>query len=166
MIKIGATAGTYDPVTNGHMELIKRAANLVDKLLVIISTGNSKTPLFTEQERYDLMAKEIQDYGIKNIKIPICKPNSVIEFMKENNVDTYFRGVRDKKDIDDENRIFKNNKDEFERNNIAVAHIRSQRDFRISSTEAKNRINKGEDINDIVSLNVVNALKEKYQKLM
>jgi len=162
-VKIGATSGTYDPVTNGHMDLIKKSANLCEKLLVIISTGRTKKTIFTEDERVNLLQNEIKKAGIKNAEVRICKPENIIQFMGEQKVGTFFRGVRNEVDIEFENNVlFEKYKDKFAEHNIGVAHIKSDPNLvDVSSTNAKKFINNELELSKIVSADVANALKSK-----
>ena len=59
--RIGIYPGTFDPVTNGHIDIIRRAARLVDRLLVAISVNAGKGPLFSVEERAALLKGEIAD---------------------------------------------------------------------------------------------------------
>ena len=59
-LRIGVYPGTFDPITNGHMDVIMRAARLVDRLVVGIARNAGKGPLFSTEERVDLVLSEIQ----------------------------------------------------------------------------------------------------------
>ena len=70
MKKIGIYPGTFDPITNGHVDVIKRSLKIVDRLIVAISSAHSKDYLFSEEERVSIVKKSL----FKDIKI---KPKSV-----------------------------------------------------------------------------------------
>src|SRR5262245_46046982 len=59
--RIGVYPGTFDPITNGHMEIIRRATLLVDRLVIAVSANAGKGPLFTVEERLALVSEEIAD---------------------------------------------------------------------------------------------------------
>ena len=61
MKRIGLYPGTFDPVTLGHMDIIRRGAKLVDKLVIGVTTNPSKSPLFTLDERLDMVRRECAD---------------------------------------------------------------------------------------------------------
>ncbi|MCM8527884.1 MAG: pantetheine-phosphate adenylyltransferase [Lentisphaeraceae bacterium] len=69
MKKKALYAGSFDPITNGHLDVIKRAANLFDSLTVLIARNAGKSPLFTEQERIDMVKKACT--GVKNLEVVI-----------------------------------------------------------------------------------------------
>jgi len=62
-MRIGVYPGTFDPVTLGHMDIIRRGAKLVDKLIIGVSTNPSKSPMFTLDERVRQVKRETEDLG-------------------------------------------------------------------------------------------------------
>jgi pantetheine-phosphate adenylyltransferase len=61
--RIGVYPGTFDPVTLGHMDIIRRGAKLVDKLVIGVTTNPSKSPMFTIEERMAMVRREVADIG-------------------------------------------------------------------------------------------------------
>ena len=59
-MKIGVYPGTFDPITNGHLDIIKRAHQLFDKLYIVVPVNIGKSALFTTEERVDLIMKLLQ----------------------------------------------------------------------------------------------------------
>ena len=68
-MRIGIYPGTFDPVTLGHADIIRRGAKLVDKLIIGVTTNPSKNPMFTPDERMDMMRGEIERLGLDNVEI-------------------------------------------------------------------------------------------------
>ncbi|MBV8972324.1 MAG: pantetheine-phosphate adenylyltransferase [Sphingomonadaceae bacterium] len=62
-MRIGVYPGTFDPVTLGHMDIIRRGAKLVDRLVIGVSTNASKSPMFTLDERVAMVRRETEDLG-------------------------------------------------------------------------------------------------------
>jgi pantetheine-phosphate adenylyltransferase len=62
-MRIGVYPGTFDPVTLGHMDIIRRGAKLVDKLVIGVTTNPSKSPMFTVEERMDTVRREVDGIG-------------------------------------------------------------------------------------------------------
>ncbi len=60
-MRIGVYPGTFDPITLGHMDIIRRAAHLVDRLVIGVTTNPSKSPMFTLDERLDMVRRETAD---------------------------------------------------------------------------------------------------------
>jgi pantetheine-phosphate adenylyltransferase len=67
--RIGLYPGTFDPCTLGHADIIRRGAKLVDRLVIGVTTNPSKNPMFTPDERMDMMKAEIDRLGLKNVEI-------------------------------------------------------------------------------------------------
>jgi pantetheine-phosphate adenylyltransferase len=61
MIRIGVYPGTFDPLTLGHMDIIRRGAKLVDRLVIGVTTNPSKSPMFSVAERMDAVRREVSD---------------------------------------------------------------------------------------------------------
>ncbi len=65
-LRVGLYPGTFDPVTNGHVDVIARAARLLDKLVIGVSVSSGKGPLFSLEERVELVTAEIDAIGARN----------------------------------------------------------------------------------------------------
>jgi pantetheine-phosphate adenylyltransferase len=62
-VRIGIYPGTFDPITRGHMDIIRRGAKLVDRLVIGVTTNPSKSPMFTLPERLAMVEREVADVG-------------------------------------------------------------------------------------------------------
>ncbi|MGB5483234.1 pantetheine-phosphate adenylyltransferase [Parasphingorhabdus sp.] len=62
-MRIGVYPGTFDPITLGHMDIIKRGMALVDKLVIGVTTNPSKSPMFSDEERLEMVRRETADLG-------------------------------------------------------------------------------------------------------
>ena len=67
--RIGLYPGTFDPVTLGHADIIRRGAKLVDRLVIGVTTNPSKDPMFTPDERVDMVRAEVARQGIGNVEV-------------------------------------------------------------------------------------------------
>ena len=67
--RIGLYPGTFDPFTLGHADILRRGAKLVDRLIIGVTTNPSKNPLFTPEERMDMVASEVARLGLENVEI-------------------------------------------------------------------------------------------------
>ena len=83
--------GSFDPPTNGHMNLIKRAASIFEELYVVIAVNNQKKTLFSSQERYEMMSLLLKDYSNVTVKL---WDSLIVKFAEENHVKVMLRGVR------------------------------------------------------------------------
>lgn len=67
--RIGLYPGTFDPVTLGHTDIIRRGAKLVDRLIVGVTTNPSKDPMFSPQERMEMVRAEVARQGLTNVEV-------------------------------------------------------------------------------------------------
>lgn len=96
-MKTAIYPGSFDPVTVGHMDIIKRAAGLFDTLLIGILINKNKTPYFTLEERIDMLKEVTKD--IPNVEI-ISFEGLLTDFCRMRKVDGIIRGVRGATDFD------------------------------------------------------------------
>ncbi len=83
--------GTFDPMTYGHLDIIKRAANIFDELVVSVLDNKEKTPLFSVDERVNILKEATKD--IKNVKIESFE-GLLTDYCKEKNINVVVRGLR------------------------------------------------------------------------
>lgn len=83
--------GSFDPVTNGHLDIIRRAAQLVDELVVSVLINTAKNPLFTLEERVRLLEEATAD--IPNVRVDSFS-GLLINYMKENDIPLIIKGLR------------------------------------------------------------------------
>jgi pantetheine-phosphate adenylyltransferase len=102
MKRIGFYSGSFDPVTLGHTDVIERACRLVDKLVIGIGVHPEKTPLFSAQERTDMLAAETKAIAKAtgtDIKI-VTFSDLVVDAAEAHEASVIFRGLRDGADFD------------------------------------------------------------------
>lgn len=68
-IRTGVYPGTFDPITLGHMDIIRRGAKLVDRLVIGVTTNIAKSPLFDDDERIEIVRREVATIGNPNIDV-------------------------------------------------------------------------------------------------
>lgn len=83
--------GSFDPPTNGHLNLIKRAAAIFDELYVVIAVNEQKKCLFSSQERFEMMSKLLDCYS--NVTVSLWD-NLVVRFAENHEIKVIIRGVR------------------------------------------------------------------------
>ena len=90
-MRIAVYPGSFDPITNGHLDIIKRASRLYDKVIVGVLDNSSKNPIFTADER-----KEMIDLAIKDMDNVSCDAFSglLVDFAKQNNAAVIIKGLR------------------------------------------------------------------------
>lgn len=95
--------GSFDPITNGHLDLIKRASLMFDEVIVALLTNSSKQGFFTLEEKIILTKKAVAD--IKNVSVISSKDELTVEVAKRLHADVMIRGVRSVKDFEYEQEI-------------------------------------------------------------
>lgn len=99
--RIGLYPGTFDPVTKGHLHLIRRASKLVDKMFVGVADNPNKNPLFNLEERLDMVRTDIGNMREKHCEIEVVAfDNLLIQFADEIGASFIFRGLRAVSDFD------------------------------------------------------------------
>lgn len=89
-------AGTFDPPTVGHKAVVERALKVFDEVIVALLVNPDKKPLFTEEERLELLKKTFKN---ANVRV-ISSSNTAAELMKETGANCYLRGIRNGTDFD------------------------------------------------------------------
>lgn len=105
-MKIGIYAGSFDPMTNGHLDIISRACHLVDRLYVLVTKNIHKNSTFTLDERVEMIKKTITCD-----KVIVDKTDDlVIRYAKKTNATIIFRGLRNVIDFESEISLFHQNR--------------------------------------------------------
>ncbi len=101
-MKIGIYAGTFDPLTNGHLDMLQAAAHLVDHLIIAIGVHPAKTPLFTAQERLAMVQQVVCPLlALSGVEPEICTFDGLlVHLAQKKGAKILFRGLRDGTDLD------------------------------------------------------------------
>ena len=83
--------GSFDPITNGHLDLIERGSRLVDRLIVAILRNETKQPLFTVEERMEMLREVVAAYP--NVEVD-CFHGLLVDYAQERNATVLLRGIR------------------------------------------------------------------------
>jgi pantetheine-phosphate adenylyltransferase len=92
-MRIGVYPGTFDPVTRGHMDIIKRGAKLVDRLVIGVTTNAAKSPMFSDDERIAMVTREVAALGIDNANV-VGFNALLMDFAESQNASIVIRGIR------------------------------------------------------------------------
>lgn len=153
--------GTFDPITNGHIDLVQRAARLFDKVVVAVAASKKKTPLFTLEERVDLAKQVLGD--VDNIEV--CGFDVLLkDLVEEKGAYGVVRGLRAVSDFEYEFQLANMNRSlapSMESLFLTPAEHLSY----ISSSLVKEIASLGGDVSKFVPGIVDDALKEKYRSL-
>jgi pantetheine-phosphate adenylyltransferase len=100
--------GSFDPFTNGHLDIVERACALFDRIIIAIAVNSSKSTLFTLQEREEMITEIIQGRG--QIEV-VSFEGLLVEFAKQNGANVIIRGIRAVTDFEYEYAIYQMNRD-------------------------------------------------------
>jgi len=93
MSKIGVYPGTFDPITLGHADIIRRGAKLVDKLIIGVTTNPSKNPMFSPEVRMAMVNREVELLGIDNVEV-VGFNALLMTFAEKQGASVIVRGLR------------------------------------------------------------------------
>lgn len=96
-MKIAVCPGSFDPITYGHLDVIRRASSLFDRVIVVVMTNSSKAPLFNKQERMDLIRRVTAD--IPNVEVD-SYGGLLAEYAKIKNANVIVKGLRAMSDFE------------------------------------------------------------------
>ena len=91
--RIGVYPGTFDPMTLGHADIIRRGAKLVDRLIVGVTTNPSKDPMFTTEERLAMVRREVAALGLTNVEV-VGFDALLMKFARAQGASMIVRGLR------------------------------------------------------------------------
>ena len=91
--RVGVYPGTFDPITLGHVDIIRRGAKLVDRLIIGVTTNPSKDPLFSPEERIAMVTREVAGLGLSNVEV-VGFNALLMKFAEKQGAQVIVRGLR------------------------------------------------------------------------
>ena len=153
--------GTFDPPTNGHLDLMRRAARMFGRVVVVIAVNPDKAALFSAQERLEMINSLVQD--LPNAEVHVWQ-GLIVEFARREGIYTLLRGVRALSDFEYEFELSMMNKALFPR--IETIFLPTdQKYFVLRSSGIKEVARFGGDVRSMVPEVVSQALTEKLGPL-
>lgn len=154
--------GSFDPITYGHIDIIKRAKKIFDELVVCVMRNPNKPMLFTLEERKQLVEESLKEEGITDVQV-IAHDELLIELAKKLGVQAIIRGLRAGSDFEYEFQIALTNRDLD--SNVESVFLMTSRDFSfISSSIVKEVKRYGGDVSRFVPKVVEKALEKKFHE--
>lgn len=156
-MKIAVYPGSFDPVSNGHIDIIKRAAKIFDKLYVLVSVNPVKKYCFTTIERVNMLRETTKD--LENVIVE-SDDRLVLKYAKEKNANVIIRGLRNIIDYENEISLFQFNRSIDPSIDTFVLFPSSNNLF-LSSSSIKELVKFGSDISPYVPKELVEFITKK-----
>ncbi|MGH8529432.1 MAG: pantetheine-phosphate adenylyltransferase [Nevskiales bacterium] len=155
---VAAYSGTFDPITNGHTDVIRRAARFFEKMLVAVAVNSSKTPLFSIEERCDLVRQSLAD--VPNLEV-VPWDELIVHLFQKRGVTVLVRGARGVGDFEYEKQMALMNR--FLEPSIDTILLAPAPQYeQISSSLVREIASHGADVSGLVPAVVNEALKRKF----
>lgn len=158
--KVAVVPGSFDPVTKGHLDIIKRVADVFDIVYVAVLNNSSKKPLFTVEERMELIREVTMD--LPNIQVE-SSTGLLIDYCQQKNAKAIVRGLRAVSDFEYEMQITSMNRVLDENIETFFIMTKNQYSF-LSSSIVKEVAKYGGNVSELVPIQVEVALKSKFYK--
>ena len=152
--------GSFDPVTYGHLDIIKRAADIVDHLTVAVLNNNVKTPLFSVEERVNILKEVTKD--IPNVSVESFQ-GLLIDYAKKKDIHVSVRGLRAVTDFEYELQIAQTNR-KLSNGSLDTVFLTTSLEYAyLSSSSVKEIAAFHGDISQLVPNFVVEIVHDKYK---
>jgi pantetheine-phosphate adenylyltransferase len=163
-MRIAVYPGSFDPITNGHIDIAKRALSVFDKVIIGITANSKKQSLFTPEERIDLINHIIEDLKIDSSKIEVCTFEGLtVDFCAKKNASSIIRGLRAVTDFDYEYAISLMNR-KLAPNVETIFLMASGENSYVSSSIVKEVARHGRSVSDHVHEFINKALLDKFNQ--
>lgn len=159
-MSIAVYPGTFDPITYGHIDIITRTVKLFDKVVIGVLNNSAKTPLFSVEERVNILKKATN--GIQNVEV-VSFEGLAVEFARQNNASVIVRGLRLISDFEYELQMAQTNRKLAPDVDTTFLYTSLQYSF-LSSTIVKEVASFGGDISEFVPDYVAEAVVKKLKE--
>ncbi len=154
--------GSFDPITNGHLDVVQRAATLFDEVIVAVARDNNKSSLFSIEERVDLLRETLDTLGLTNVRVTAFE-GLLVHYARQENAAALVRGLRAVSDFEFEFQMALMNRKLDPGLETMFLMPREELTY-ISSRIVKEIARLGGDVEMFVPRNVAIALKGKLGK--
>lgn len=158
-MKTAVFAGTFDPITNGHVFIVKKCLEQFDKILIVVADNDKKIPLFSSEERKDFIERVFK--GFSNVEV-YAHHGLMMDFMKERGLVHYIRGVRNDGDLEYEKRMEDFNKSIYP--SLVNVYIDALDELKsVSSTKVRTAKNEDE-LKSLIPNEIFTDVKKRLKK--
>ncbi len=152
--------GSFDPVTYGHLDIIKRSSAMFDEVVVGVLNNSAKNPLFATAERVEMLEETVKEFH--NVKV-ISFDGLLIDFMKQNDISVIVRGLRAITDFEYELQIAQSNR-KVSKETIDTVFLTTSIDYAyLSSSIVREYASYGTDVSDFVPKFVAQRLENRFR---
>ena len=160
-MRIGVYPGSFDPITKGHMDIIERSAKMVDKLVIGVLNNSKKNPVFSAQERKQMIEMVVKD--IPNVSVEMFD-GLLVDFAKLQGAEVIFRGLRAVTDFEYELQIAQLNRN-LDPKLDTVFLVTSVQYAYLSSSSVRELASYQGNISSLVPEELVSMIDEKYKNI-
>ena len=154
--------GSFDPVTQGHMDIIRRASRLFDRVIVVVMTNGAKSPLFTQTERVNLLNRAVAADGLEHVVVD-CYDGLRADYVEMRQADVIVKGLRAMSDFEYEFQMALTNRKLNSRAETVFLTTTAEHMY-LSSSLVKQVAGYGGDISDFVPACILPDILDKYRK--
>jgi pantetheine-phosphate adenylyltransferase len=158
-MRIAIYPGTFDPITNGHIDVIERGTRLFDKVVITVARNSSKTPLFSEEERISMAKEAMKDYEQVDV---VGFQGLIVDYAQSLKAVAIIRGLRAVTDFEYEFQIALMNR-KLSPTVTTVFLMPHERYTYLNSSIIRELARHKQDVNEFVAPIVAKKLKEKFQ---
>ncbi len=160
-MRIGVYPGSFDPITKGHLDIIERSAKMVDKLVIGVLNNSKKNPVFSAQERKQMIEMVVKD--IPNVSVEMFD-GLLVDFAKLQGAEVIFRGLRAVTDFEYELQIAQLNRN-LDPKLDTVFLVTSVQYAYLSSSSVRELASYQGNISSLVPEELVSMIEEKYKNI-
>ena len=158
-MKKAVCPGSFDPITNGHVDIIRRAAELFDEVTVLVVTNPDKKCVFSPEERCELIAKAVD--GIEGIKVDSFS-GLLADYVKKNKISAIVKGIRSSSDFEYEFQMALANRS-LAPDAETVFITSDPSNMYVSSSLIRQIAGFGGDVSDFVPKNIVSEIEKRLK---
>lgn len=159
-MRIAVYPGSFDPITNGHMDIIQRASKIYDKVIVGVLNNTSKSPLFTPQERVEMISGELK--SLNNVEV-LSFSGLLVDFARENGASVIVKGLRTVADFEYEFQMALLNK-ALDAEVETIFMMTDSKYSYISSSMVKELAGYNGDLSGMVPAPALQYIKDKFEQ--